>query len=143
MLQKYVDIEQVRFGPRLQVTMRIAPETLAALVPNFLLQPLVENAVRHGIAPHTRQGRIVIDARRDGDRLVLRITDNGDGVAPSYLTLMNQGVGLSNTRARLEHRYPDEHAFVFSNDSGFCVTIAIPFTEDAGVVVEPIKAGAA
>ncbi|MGC4082618.1 MAG: histidine kinase [Vicinamibacterales bacterium] len=58
MLQKSVDIEQVRFGPRLQVTQRIAPETLAALVPNFLLQPLVENAVRHGIAPHTRQGRI-------------------------------------------------------------------------------------
>lgn len=143
MLQKYVDIEQVRFGPRLHVSIRVEPETLAALVPNFLLQPLVENAVRHGIAPHPRQGRIVIEARREADRLVLRVSDNGDGVGPSYLTLMNQGVGLSNTRARLEHLYPGGHVFVFSSENGFCVTIAIPFTDDGSVVMEPIKAGAA
>jgi LytS/YehU family sensor histidine kinase len=142
MLQKYLDIEQVRFGHRLAVDMRIAPETLAAMVPNFLLQPLVENAVRHGVAPHTRPGRISIEASREGARLALRIRDSGDGVAPHYLTLLNQGVGLTNTRARLEHLYRAEHGFVFSNDGGFCVTISIPFVIDRSVA-EPMKAGAA
>jgi two-component system, LytTR family, sensor kinase len=142
MLQKYLDIEQVRFGHRLSVQMRIAPETLAAMVPNFLLQPLVENAVRHGVAPHTRQGRIAVEATREGERLAIRIRDSGDGVAPHYLTLLNQGVGLTNTRARLDHLYRDDHSFVFSNDGGFCVTIAIPFVVDRSVS-ESMKAGAA
>ena len=142
MLQKYVDIEQVRFGPRLKVSMHVDPETLGALVPNFLLQPLVENAVRHGVAPHTRDGRISVEATRQGNRLVLSVTDSGDGVAPSHLTLMNQGVGLTNTGARLEHLYGENHAFVFSNDNGFRVTIAIPFSND-GCVAEPLQAGAA
>ncbi len=142
MLQKYLDIEQMRFGPRLSVAMRIAPDTLAAQVPNFLLQPLVENAVRHGVAPHTRPGLVEIEAARDRDRLVIHIRDSGDGVAPHYLTLMNQGVGLSNTRARLEHLYRTDQTFVFSNDHGFCVTISIPFEADAGVA-ESLRAGAA
>ena len=128
MLHTYLDIEQVRFGPRLDVQMRVDPDVLDARVPNFLLQPLVENAVRYGVAPHTRPGRVDIDARRDGSQLVLRIHDTGDGVPPSQLTLMNQGVGLSNTRARLEHLYPSNHRCVFSNEDGFTVTIAIPFT---------------
>jgi two-component system LytT family sensor kinase len=150
MLQKYLDIELVRFGNRLAVSMHIDPETLDALVPNFLLQPLVENAVRHGVAPHTRPGRIAIDAKHDGDRLVMQIRDSGDGVATHYLTLLNQGVGLTNTRARLEHLYPARHAFVFSNDAGFCVTVSIPFTVDRTAAVietaalsEPVRAGAA
>jgi hypothetical protein len=142
MLQKYLDIEQVRFGERLSVSMRIAPETLSALVPNFLLQPLVENAVRHGVAPHTRPGRIVVEASRQDRHLIMRIRDSGDGVAPHYLTLMNQGVGLTNTRARLAHLYRSDHSFIFSNDGGFCVSIAIPFLIDRSAV-EPIKAGAA
>jgi sensor histidine kinase YesM len=142
MLQKYLDIEQVRFGHRLSVDMRIAPETLGALVPNFLLQPLVENAVRHGVAPHTRPGRVAIEASREGHQLVLRIRDSGEGVAAHYLTLLNQGVGLTNTRARLDHLYRSEHSFVFSNDNGFCVTISIPFMVDRSVA-EPVKAGAA
>ncbi len=142
MLQKYLDIEQMRFGSRLSVAMRIAPDTLAAQVPNFLLQPLVENAVRHGVAPHTRQGRVEIEAARDRDRLVIHIRDSGDGVAPHYLSLMNQGVGLTNTRARLEHLYRAGQTCVFSNDHGFCVTIAIPFVAEAGVA-DALRAGAA
>jgi signal transduction histidine kinase len=141
-LQKYLDIEQVRFGPRLSVTVRIDPEVLDARVPNFFLQPLVENAVRHGIAPHPKPGRIAVDASRDGNRLVIRIADNGDGVASHYLTLLNQGVGLSNTRARLEHLYGSDHSFVFTNEGGFCVTIAIPCVVDR-TAAEPLKAGAA
>jgi signal transduction histidine kinase len=140
-LQKYLDIEQVRFADRLRVSMRIDPDTLDAQVPNFLLQPLVENAVRHGVAPHTRPGRVAIETERAGDRLVIRIRDSGDGVPPHYLTLLNQGVGLTNTRARLEHLYRADHAFVFSNDGGFCVTISIPFTING--LLEPMTAGAA
>ncbi len=141
MLQKYLDIEQVRFGARLTVTMRIDPDTLSALVPNFLLQPLVENAVRHGIAPHTRPGRIDIEARREGERLSLAIRDSGDGVAAHYLTLLNTGVGLTNTRTRLERLYRSDHAFVFTNDGGFCVTVTIPFIVDRAA--EPVRVGAA
>jgi sensor histidine kinase YesM len=142
LLQKYLDIEQLRFGSRLAVTMRIQPETLSAMVPNFLLQPLVENAVRHGIAPYTRPGVVTIEAAHEDSRLVLRIADSGDGVPGHYLTLMNQGVGLSNTRARLEHLYRGNHSFVFSSEGGFCVTIAIPFLVDRRLA-DPIKAGAA
>jgi hypothetical protein len=141
MLQKYLDIEQVRFGSRLTVTMRIEPETLSALVPNFLLQPLVENAVRHGIAPHARPGRIDIRTAREDSRLTIAIRDSGNGVATHYLALLNTGVGLTNTRARLERLYRSEHAFVFSNDGGFCVTVSIPFIVDRAV--EPVRAGAA
>lgn len=143
MLQKYLDIEQTRFGTRLSVTMEIEPASLDALVPNFLLQPLVENAVRHGIAPHARPGQIRVLASRDDQHLAMRVIDSGDGVPPHRLTLLNQGVGLSNTRARLEHLYHGDHAFVFANvDGGFEVNLSIPFTLDRGVS-EPVRAGAA
>jgi signal transduction histidine kinase len=144
LLQRYLDIEQVRFGSRLSVTMRIDPEVLDAQVPNFLLQPLVENAVRHGIAPHPRPGRVLVEASRHGNRLVLKIADNGEGVASHYLTLLNQGVGLSTTRARLGHLYGAEHSFAFANDNGFCVTIAIPCVVVGDrPAAEALKAGAA
>ncbi len=144
LLQKYLDIEQTRFGNRLTVSMAIDPDTLDAQVPNFLLQPLVENAVRHGIAPHSRPGRLAISSERDGDRLTLHILDSGNGVAPHRLTLLNQGVGLANTRARLEHLYRDNHALVFSNvDGGFRVTISIPFTVSDRSSTDLIEAGAA
>jgi two-component system, LytTR family, sensor kinase len=127
-LQKYLEIEQTRFGNRLRVTMRIDPDTLDAMVPNLLLQPLVENAVRHGIAPHLRPGSIVIRSAREHDRLKIEIVDSGAGLPPDRLMALNRGVGLDNTRARLEHLYPGAHRFAFSNlDDGFCVTVAVPF----------------
>jgi LytS/YehU family sensor histidine kinase len=143
MLQKYLDIEQTRFGPRLEVAMKIAPDTIDAMVPNFLLQPLVENAVRHGIAPHARPGHITISTERDGLQLVLRIVDSGDGVQPHRLTLLNQGVGLANTRTRLQYLYRDNHSFRFDNiEGGFEVRIGIPFTQ-ATSRLAPLTAGAA
>jgi hypothetical protein len=143
MLQKYLDIEQARFGNRLSVSMTIEPETLDAQIPNFLLQPLVENAVRHGIAPLSRPGRLSIDAVHDDTRLTIRIVDSGDGVPLHRLTLLNQGVGLANTRARLDHLYRHDHALVFSNvDGGFRVTVSIPFVVDR-TAVEGVKVGAA
>jgi two-component system LytT family sensor kinase len=143
LLQKYLDIEQTRFGERLTVNMSIAPDTLEGQVPNFLLQPLVENAVRHGIAPHSRAGRLAIATSRRDSRLVIDIVDSGNGVPPHRLTLLNQGVGLANTRARLEHLYRNEHSLVFSNvDGGFCVSITIPFAIER-LAGDPIQAGAA
>jgi signal transduction histidine kinase len=144
LLQKYVDIEQTRFGPRLSVQLQVEPETLDARVPSLLLQPLVENAVRHGIAPHSRQGLIVVAAARDRDRLRIAVRDSGDGVPADRLTLLNHGVGLANTRARLQHLYPGEHDFVFSNvEGGFCVTVSIPFEVEGHIAAEPARMGAA
>jgi LytS/YehU family sensor histidine kinase len=141
-LQKYLEIEQTRFGNRLGVSMHIQPDTLDAKVPNLLLQPLVENAIRHGIAPNARHGWIEIHADRADADLTLQIRDSGDGLPPDRLMALNRGVGLENTRARLEHLYPSAFQFSFTNlDRGFCVTVRIPFQVEE--LTEPIRVGAA
>jgi signal transduction histidine kinase len=128
LLQKYVDIEQTRFGDRLTARMHIEPETLDAQVPQLLLQPLVENAIRHGVAPNSRPGWIAIHAERIGDDLSIEVRDSGNGLPPERLVALNRGVGLENTRARLEHMYPSSFRFGFTNlKEGFCVTVRIPF----------------
>jgi len=127
-LQKYVEIEQTRFGNRLNVEMHVQPETLDAQVPSLVLQPLVENAIRHGIAPNARPGWIAVHAERESGELVLQVLDSGDGLPPDRLMALNRGVGLDNTRARLAHLYRERFEFTFSNlERGFCVTIRIPF----------------
>jgi two-component system LytT family sensor kinase len=141
-LQKYLEIEQTRFDSRLRVTLDIDPETLDAQLPNLLLQPLVENAVRHGIAPHLRPGWITIRACREDSCLKIDISDSGAGLPPERLMALNRGVGLDNTRARLEHLYPASHEFSFSNlDNGFRVTVKIPFRVETSVPL--VEAGAA
>jgi signal transduction histidine kinase len=143
-LKKYLEIEQTRFESRLSVAMHIEFETLDALVPNLLLQPLVENAIRHGVAPHARPGWIAIHAAREGARLRIEIRDSGNGLPPDRLTALNRGVGLGNTRARLTHLYPSAHQFAFSNlNDGFCVTVSIPFEVAAPQSVEYVRAGVA
>jgi sensor histidine kinase YesM len=127
-LGKYVEIERTRFGNRLTVEMNVQPETLDAQVPSLVLQPLVENAIRHGVAPNARPGWIAVHAEREDGELVLQVRDNGDGLPPERLMALNRGVGLDNTRARLTHLYRDRFDFSFSNlERGFCVTIRIPF----------------
>ena len=105
-LDCYLEIEQIRFGSRLEVKRDIAPETGGALVPTFILQPLVENAVRHGIEPSLSPGTIKISARRDGDVLSVSICDTGVGLAEKEVAELaaRNGIGLSNTKARL-HRH--------------------------------------
>jgi signal transduction histidine kinase len=138
-IDKYLEIEHTRFGDRLKVHFDIAPGTLDALVPTLLLQPLVENAVRHGIAPKVGGGRIEIAARRDGDRLRLVVRDNGAGLGSDTLQAFNTGVGLSNTRSRLEHLYGEQQRFEFHRppDGGLAVTVVIPFSAAAGVPTRP------
>jgi two-component system, LytTR family, sensor kinase len=131
-LEKYVEIERTRFGDRLTIDLRVQSETLDAQVPSLMLQPLVENAIRHGIAPNARPGRITVSAERVNGDLVLQVIDNGNGLPPDRLMALNRGVGLDNTRARLTHLYRDRFEFTFSNlDRGFRVLIRIPFEVQA------------
>jgi signal transduction histidine kinase len=127
-LEKYLEIERTRFGDRLVVEMQIEPETLDLLVPNLVLQPLVENAMRHAIATRIGGGRLQIVARRTGNRLWMMVRDNGPGLSKANLDAFNHGVGLSNTRSRLEHLYRGDHRFEFHepSDGGLAVTIEIP-----------------
>ena len=129
-LRRYLEIEQIRFGSRLQVEIDAAPETLSARVPNLILQPLVENAIRHGIEPHARPGRIRMLARREHDELTLEVHDNGSGLVSRAPV---DGVGLSNTRARLHTLYGDAYMFDFLNppEGGLVVRLIIPFRSDS------------
>ena len=136
-LEKYLAILQTRFGDRLRIRMEIPAETLDAYVPNMILQPLVENAVRHGIAPLAGGGLIEIASEMLNGALHLRVTDNGRGMSNKDPGLAGGGrargakggVGLLNTRARLEHLYDNRGRLELSPVSphGLAVSIYIPF----------------
>ena len=127
--QAYLDIERVRFRDRLAVTINIAPEIEGALVPTFLLQPLVENAIKHGLSVTNPCGRIEIRGALDGGRLVLTVADNGAGISTTCLQKLQMGVGLGATFERLHRLYPHEHEFTVRkiDEGGTEVRIALPF----------------
>ncbi len=127
-LQKYLEIEQTRFGERLSVDFAIEPQTLDAQVPNLILQPLVENSVRHAVAVRIEPGHIAVRARRVGDRLEMTVRDNGPGMPPGRLATSN-GVGLANTRSRLERLYGASQHLTFAEPpgGGLTVTVSLPF----------------
>ena len=102
-LEKYVDIQEARFGSRLQVTFDVAPSVLDATVPRLVLQPLVENAVRHGLARRREPTTVSVSARREQGALVLEVCDDGAGLSGG--SVLREGVGLSTTRARLQQLY--------------------------------------
>ncbi len=128
-LESYLEIEKTRFRDRLQVKMDIEPETLDARVPNLILQPLVENAVRHGVAPHAAPGLIEISARLKENKLELQVSDNGAGLPDARRAQIKEGVGWANTRARLEQLYGAGALFDLSNrdKGGLVVSLTIPF----------------
>jgi two-component system, LytTR family, sensor kinase len=132
-LQNYLDIEQTRFQDRLTVRMQIEPGVLDARVPNLLLQPLVENAIRHGIAPRANEGVIEIQATRYNGMVQLKVSDNGVGFGLKTEEVFARGIGLSNTRERLNQLYGSAHRFhiVTGTGAGFKVVIAIPFRNGA------------
>src|SRR5262245_53350236 len=115
-MSKYLEIEQERFGTRLRVRQQIDPGLLRACVPPLVLQPLVENSLKHGIGRDSGHGEITLRARRKRGRLRLEVEDNGIGVDPRH----RRGVGLSNTHARLQQLYPGESRFELraGNDGG-------------------------
>lgn len=135
----YLDIEQGRLGPRLIVDWQIAAEASDALVPAFLLQPLIENAVRHGIASRIAPGRIEIHVRRKAAQLHLEVRDDGPGFQAGADTV--GGVGLANTRARLLQLYGTAQRLEMDNwPHGGCVArIVLPFREPAGKLSDRIK----
>jgi two-component system, LytTR family, sensor kinase len=145
-LSKYLEIEQTRFRDRLTVVVDVSPDTFDALVPNLILQPLVENAIKHGIGPRPAPGTITIRSRRVAGMLELTVLDNGVGLSAARLSDFNRGVGLSNTRSRLEHLYGSLHRFEFRQpaEGGLLVLIAIPLAviEDEGVGVQAVEGAA-
>jgi two-component system, LytTR family, sensor kinase len=129
-LDLYLAIEKTRFEDRLEVSFEIQPDANEALVPNMILQPLVENSIRHGLSPMVRKGRIRISAERDQDKLVMKVTDNGMGFAPMGVTTTQEGIGLGATRGRLERLYGNEQGLLLRNlsEGGVEALIMIPFT---------------
>jgi hypothetical protein len=124
-LQTYLEIESIRFGDRLTVEFAAPDELLDLPVPNFILQPLVENAVKHGVAPTSRPVIVRVGARRDGGDLILSVSDNGGAVADSRPS--GTGVGLDNTRRRLEVIYgPRGRLETLAHDDGFTVLLRLP-----------------
>jgi two-component system LytT family sensor kinase len=124
-VELYLDIEKTRFDERLHVDMDIDPGVRDALVPYLILQPLVENSIKHGISRRSAKGQVVISARQEGESLVLRVTDNGGGVESKPL---REGIGLSTTRERLEKIYGNRQTLQFVKRAGVGteVTIRIP-----------------
>lgn len=124
-LRRYIEIMEIRFQGRLQVEMQIADDTLDALVPNLILQPLVENALEHGVSRASGAGRIEIGARRDGDAVQLWVRDHGPGVDANS----SSGVGLANTRARLEQLYAEDAALSLTpaEGAGAMARVTLPY----------------
>ena len=135
---RYLEIQRVRFPDRLFVDRDIPLDVEDALVPSLLLQPIVENAVLHGVARQVEGGRILLRARRVGEELELQVCDTGPGFKRDP---GREGIGLSNTRARLEQLYGDAQRVTCQNrDGGACVSIVLPFRQ-ASDLKEAVWAG--
>jgi len=130
LIDNYLEIQRLLLSDRLNVERKIAAEVLRATVPCMILQPLVENAIIHGISASSGPGRIVIEAHQADETLVLRVEDSGSGFPSEQVT--RPGVGIANTRARLEHHYGSGHRIEFgrSAEGGACVTILVPLLRE-------------
>ena len=129
MLDAYLEIMKARFEDRLQARVEIAPDAADALVPPLLLQPLVENAIKHGVSRREEGGRVEVTARRNGTRLLLEVRDDGPGTEEPAEHLLAKGLGLSTTAERLRRLYGEDQKLTFERGkpAGFVLTIAIPF----------------
>lgn len=128
-LRSYLDVEQVRFRDRLKAVVDADPDTLDARVPYLILQPLVENAIHHGIAPRASSGRLLISARRIAGSLHLTVRDDGSGLVSGGMSRDSRGVGLANTSERLRQLYGDAASFevVSADDGGTVARVVVPF----------------
>ena len=128
-VQHFLEIEQTRFQDRLSVKIAVDPAALDGHVPSLLLQPLVENALRHGISRRAGAGLLEIRAQREAGKLRLEVCDNGPGLQTGANRSFVKGVGLSNTRARLDQLYGSAHSFEIGNaeEGGVLVRVTIPF----------------
>jgi anti-sigma regulatory factor (Ser/Thr protein kinase) len=126
-VERYLEIERERFGDRLDAELTFEPKTLDALVPTLILQPLIENATRHGISADDGRCRLRVTARLDAGRVCIEVQDDGPGLVPAGTPA--PGIGLSNTRERLRYLYGDTHTFDVRtlDDGGVRVSISFPF----------------
>jgi two-component system LytT family sensor kinase len=130
-VQKYVEIEQARFGDRLSVSYGLGDDLRGVLVPQLIVQPLVENALKHGLAPRAAAGHLAIAARRVGESLELTVADDGIGLASGWDA--SHGVGLANMRARLHRMYGDNARLALETrpEGGVRATVTLPFRTEA------------
>jgi two-component sensor histidine kinase len=128
-LERYIEIERVRFGDRLTVETSIPGGTEAALVPTMILQPLVENAIRHGVSVQRGPAKITISVSRENGSLLLGVEDNGVGMQGKGLSLLRMGVGLTNTQERLRQLYGERQNLHLESlpGGGMAVRVAIPY----------------
>ncbi len=138
-LDRYLQIEQTRFTGRLKIDKQIEPAALPALVPYLILQPLVENAIRHGIEPREESGVLSIQAHRRNGRIELRIRDDGAGLGGKDSEPLREGIGLSNTRSRLRHLYGEDFRFELLPrlEGGLEACVDIPYRTDNGEPAVP------
>ncbi len=125
----YLEIEKVRFGDRLVIEKAVEDKALQALLPSLILQPLIENAIKHAISPSEEGGTLRISAKVQRDTLVLQLTDTGPGLGNGGTAKKSSGVGLKNTRERLQQLYGERQAFTLAPNepSGLTITINIPY----------------
>ncbi len=129
-LRMYLEIQQTLLQDRLKIVWRVLPQTLEALIPNMILQPLVENSIRHGLAPRISGGTIKIIVTQENRWLTVRICDDGIGLNSKSKKTQQFGIGLSNTRERLKHLYGKDHEFQLkpaTEDKGTIAFLKIPF----------------
>jgi len=126
-VDRYMKLQKVRYEDRLDVVLDVDPLALQALVPTFILQPLLENAIRHGIATRSTPGQIEIQAWCEGDVLHLSVRDDGPGLAANWDLERGAGVGLSNTRERLKRLYGDGQSFRIAGPVGTGVQVDLRF----------------
>jgi two-component system, LytTR family, sensor kinase len=128
-LRKYLEIEQTRFHDRLRVDIDVDEQLLDAEVPNLVLQPLVENAIRHGVSRSSQPGTIEISVQRSGNDVVLKVCDNGPGISMPFDPEEHAGIGLSTTITRLRQLYGAHHRFSIGprSEGGTCAEIVFPY----------------
>jgi two-component system LytT family sensor kinase len=118
-IDEYLDIEVIRFGPKLRVRKEISPDTLDVVVPSMILQPLVENSIKHGFARKVGPGVITIRSRRENGRATIEVEDDGLGFMLERLDQpMSSGIGLANVRERLAVIYGDHYQFQLTSEPG-------------------------
>jgi len=139
LLDFYLEIQQVRFGSRLRVEKEMDAKTLDSYVPTLILQPLVENAIRHGLEPKTGVGALWIKARCEAGVVRLTVKDDGAGAKVPGVASPHSGIGIANTRARLKELYGDQARLVLASasDGGFAAEITLPYRDTAAPAAPP------
>jgi two-component system LytT family sensor kinase len=129
-IDDYLAIETVRFGDKLRVVKEIDPTAATIPVPSMLLQPLVENSIRHGLASKVEGGTVTLRARRAGARLTIEVEDDGVGIPADELAgVLNKGIGVSNVKERLEVLYNQDYRMDIDSQPGIGTKIAIEVPE--------------